>query len=147
MIESKFKIFTLVAIISSLLLLVVMMFVIFILGLPNLPLYINVLLLILILSIFAYVIFGELRTKAIKLKLDDKSISIINFMGIGKGRRYDFKEFDGYKTSILSTEEQEFEYLYLLIEGRKVVKISEFYHSNYLEIKNAIKKRIRHSRS
>ncbi len=144
MLESKFKFFTLFAIILSLFILVVLMFVVYILGMSTLPLYISILLIISLFSILSFLIFSELRDKAIKLKLDDKTISIKNFIGLGKEIKYNFKEFDGYKFSLLSTEEKEFEYLYLLIAGKKIIRVSEFYHSNYADIKNAIKKRTRH---
>ena len=59
-------------------------------------------------------------------------------MGAGIEKKFYFNEFTGYKISILPSEYEEFEYLYLLIEERKVIKISQFYHSNYAELKQSI---------
>ena len=59
-------------------------------------------------------------------------------MGLGKESKFHFKQLDGYRISILPNEYQDFEYLYLIIEGRKVIKLSQFYHSNYLEIKRML---------
>lgn len=85
-----------------------------------------------------WLFFGELRIKAVKIKIENETISLKMFLGFGKERKYELKEFDGYKISILPSEYQEFEYLYLLIDQKKVIKISQFYHSNYAEIKQGI---------
>ena len=63
------------------------------------------------------------------------------FLGLGHVKVYNFSEFEGYKISILPSESQEYEYLYLLINRKKVIKISQFYHSNYSEIKEVIVKK------
>ena len=64
-------------------------------------------------------------------------------MGQGTGRTYQLSEMDGYKLSTLYSETSQFEFLYLLSNGRKVAKLSSFYHSNYDDLKRAIKRKTR----
>lgn len=138
MVESKFKIWTLLAIISSLLLFAVLIFVFIRSAISSLPLYASIPLLLFLLFIIAWLVYGELRTKAIKVRVESNTIIANGFIGLGPDRIYDFKEFDGYKISILPSEYQEYEYLYLLRNHKKVIKVSQFYHGNYFDIKKAI---------
>ena len=138
MVESKFKIWTLIAIISSLLLLVFLIFVLIGSGISSLPLYAGIPLLLFLLFIITWLVYGELRTKAIKVRIESNTITANGFIGLAPDRVYDLKEFDGYKISILPSEYQEYEYLYLLRNHKKIIKVSQFYHSNYLDIKKAI---------
>ena len=59
---------------------------------------------------------------------------------MGFNKEYDFKYFDGFKTSIITSKGQQFEYLYLMKEENKIIKISETYHKNYEELKHEISK-------
>ena len=138
MVESKFKFWSLFAIISSLLLLVVLIYTICKLGIVNLPLYASVPIFILLILIVAWLLFGEIRTKIVKVTIEGDTITVKNFLGLGVEKKYDFKEFEGYKISVLPSEYHEFEYLYLLLSRKKVIKISESYHNNYSELKQAI---------
>lgn len=90
-----------------------------------------------------WMIFGEMRTKVIKVNIDDNTITCAPYMGRGTSRTYLFSELDGYKLSTLYSETSQFEFLYLLSNGRKVAKLSSFYHSNYEDLKRAIKRKTR----
>lgn len=70
-------------------------------------------------------------------------IFVTGYLGLGITKKYNFSEFDGYKFSILQSEHRDFEYLYLLVNGRAVIKISQFYHSNYTELKQIIIKKVK----
>jgi hypothetical protein len=87
---------------------------------------------------FLWMVFGEMRTKAIKVIVDDKQVSSCSFFGLGPIKQFYFSEIEGFKTSILPSQGTSYEYLYLIINGKKVMKISEFYHKNYQELKEAI---------
>jgi hypothetical protein len=50
--------------------------------------------------------------------------------------------FEGFKTSKLSSRAGTYEYLYLLVGNKKTIKLSEFYHRNYSEIKTHLKKHV-----
>lgn len=145
MIESKFKFWSIFAIISCLLLIIALIFAFYKLGVTDLPLYANIFLFVLLAFIITWLFFGELRTKAVKVKIEKETISLKTFIGLGKEKIYDFKEFDGYKISILPSDYQEYEYLYLLIDQKKAIKISQFYHSNYAELKQAISEKTKNS--
>lgn len=141
MVESKFKISSIFAIIVSLLFLLGFTYILAWLGFPNLPLFASIPLLLFLLFFIVWLFFGEARTKLVKVSIENDAISVRGFMGIGVLKRYYFNEFEGYKTAILPSEYQEFEYLYLFLKGRKAIKISQFYHSNYAEMKLAIAKK------
>lgn len=138
MVESKFKFWSIFTVSSSILLFGVLIFVFSILEISNFPLYLRVLFFISILFLMAWLVFGELRKKAIKVKIDYNTISVTNFLGLGLTKVYSFTEFDGFKISILPSEYQEYEYLFLLINKKKAIIISQFYHSNYSEMKSLI---------
>ena len=83
----------------------------------------------------------EFRTKAIHIKIEGDTISVKDYLGQGAAKKYLFKEFTGYMISIKSSEYEEFEFLYLMQNQKKAIKISQFYHSNYNEMKQAIIKK------
>ena len=89
----------------------------------------------LLLFVLVWAFFGELRTKAILIIIDKKNIDVKTYLGLGKTRQYYTDEFDGYCTSILSSRVSKYEYLYLMKDDKKCVKISSFYHRNYDELK------------
>ncbi|WP_295720885.1 hypothetical protein [Mucilaginibacter sp.] len=97
---------------------------------------------ILFCSFFAFLwiwlIFGELRTKAISIEIEDRTFVIKRYLGLGTSRRFDLDDISGFKTSILSSKSGSYEYLYLMVGVKKVAKLSMFYHSNYKELKRYI---------
>jgi hypothetical protein len=83
----------------------------------------------------AFLVLGEARQKIIKISIDSNSISKINLFGL---KKYNFRDFDGFQTSFISSKNGTYEYLYLVRNNKKVIKISEQYHKNYFEIKSII---------
>lgn len=79
--------------------------------------------------------FNELRTKAIKVTISSKKIEKISFIGVGLKKEYYYNSLEGYKISTVPSKGKDYEYLYLMIGSTKVVKLSEFYHTNYHELK------------
>ena len=49
-----------------------------------------------------------------------------------------YADLEGYHVSILSSANAANEYLYLMKDGKKVVKLSDFYHKNYSEMREAL---------
>ena len=80
-------------------------------------------------------VFGELRTKAVKIYIGNSSIAKKSFLGLGLETTYNFSDLSGYKTSKLSSKNGTYEVLYVMSGDKKVIKLSEFYHSNYKELK------------
>ncbi len=83
-------------------------------------------------------IFNELRTKAIKVIISEGKIEKISFFGIGFKTEYAYNSLSGFKTSSVPAKGTDYEYLYIIIGSTKVIKLSEFYHTNYSELKNAL---------
>jgi hypothetical protein len=96
--------------------------------------------LIIILSFtMIWLFWGEFRTKIIKVAIDGDAISVRRFGGLGIKKTYSFSEFDGFVTSLQPYGALGvMEYLYLMKGKRKVIKLSQFYHKNYAELKAAI---------
>lgn len=90
-----------------------------------------------------WLLLGELRTKAIAVKFEADVLSIKRFMGLVPAGSYYLVEFDGYKTCLLPSKTGYYEYLYLIKDGRKRVKLSQFYHSNYSELKRFVAKELK----
>ena len=92
--------------------------------------------------VWIWLVFGELRTKVIKVQINNSEILVGNFFGMGAKNRYDISQFDGFETSLLPSKYDTYEYLYLIKNGKKVVKISQFYHRNYTDLKKAVTENI-----
>ncbi len=90
------------------------------------------------LFVWLWLFFGEIRTKAICVHLTNDGIRNKSYLGIGFSQTYNWTNFEGYKTSLVPSKGRSYEYLYLMINGKKVIKISDFYHSNYSEIKKYV---------
>jgi hypothetical protein len=83
--------------------------------------------------------WGEFRTKTITVSIDGNAISVRRFGGLSKKREYLISDFEGFKISKQYYGARgDLEYLYLMKEGYKAVKISQVYHKNYQELKKAI---------
>lgn len=98
--------------------------------------WIDIYMTVLFLFTWVWLVFGELRTKVIEVTIENNSIEKKNYLGLNQ--KYNFKDFDGFQTSILTSKGESFEYLYLVKDSRKIIKISEAYHKNYSELKNRI---------
>jgi hypothetical protein len=92
--------------------------------------------------IWIWLFLGELRTKAVAVKFEDEFVRIKRFMGLVSASVFELKEFDGYKTCLLPSRSGFYEYLYLMKDGKKLVKLSEFYHFNYSELKKFVTKEV-----
>lgn len=95
------------------------------------------------LIVWVWLFWGEVRTKMIMIKLIDDEIIVKRFFGFGKKRRYGWYEFEGYKTCIVPSKAKDYEFLFLLKNGQRVIKISDMYHVNYSEMKRMIVKNAR----
>lgn len=97
------------------------------------------------LAVLALLLFGEMRTKAITVELEANSLAVRGYYGVGGKRRILYADCSGFTTSDLPTESgQTYEYLYVMQNGKKVVKVSEFYHKNYDELKREIAKKMKY---
>lgn len=88
-------------------------------------------------------IFGELRRRTIKVTIDSETITVRRYLGWGREELHFLSTFEGYHTTHLQSRYGSYEYLYLMQQGKKVIKLSEFYHKNYNELKEAISKKVK----
>ena len=98
--------------------------------------WIDVYMSILFLFTWIYFVFGIFRTQIIEITIENKQIEKKNYLGFKQ--KYDFQYFDGFQTSIVNFKSANFEYLYLVKDNQKTIKISTAYHKNYLELKDKI---------
>jgi|SRR5690606_11714729 len=91
----------------------------------------------LIIFTVSYLVFGELRTKYINVELNKNEIIVKRFFGL-KAERYRVSDIEGWKYSLLPSRGGTYEYLYLYKNNKKQIKISEFYHKNYKQLKSEI---------
>ena len=88
--------------------------------------------------VWIWLVFGELRTKVVAVEFDSYEVTVIRYLGLFASKTYRFEKIEGYRLSILPSKSGDYEYLYLIYNGRKIIKLSEFYHLNYKELKRAV---------
>lgn len=95
--------------------------------------------------IFSFIItfFGEIKTKLIAVEFKKDEIIVKRFLGL-QTKSYKFSEIEGWKYSHLTSKGGTYEYVYLYQDGHKIIKISQFYHRNYDEVKRYIEKKIKY---
>ena len=91
---------------------------------------------------WAWIFYGELRTKVIRVELCETGLSINRYFGLGKTINFEYSDFDGFMISELPTRYSSYEYLYLLTSNKKQVKLSEYYHNNYEELKSYLGQKV-----
>lgn len=95
--------------------------------------------------IFSFIVlfFGEIRTKYISVEIKKDEIIEKRFFGL-QTKSYLFSEIEGWKYSHLSSKGGTYEYLYLYKDNHKIIKISQFYHLNYTDVKNYIESKFKY---
>ncbi|WP_183566323.1 hypothetical protein [Mucilaginibacter sp. SP1R1] len=102
------------------------------------PIGLFVIICLFFLFIWIWMFFGELRTKIIKIERENENVIVRRYLGIGNSKHYNLLDISGFKTSVLSSKGGSYEYLYLMMDNKKVAKLSAFYHSNYKELKSHV---------
>lgn len=93
--------------------------------------------------VLLWLIYGELRTKIIRVNLEFDHLIIKRYYGIGKPETIYYADMDGFTISILPATNTAYEYLYLMKNGKKIGKLSEFYHKNYHDLKAELRTHIK----
>jgi hypothetical protein len=140
MIKSKFKLWALLPPFLSIIVIGLLWLIISKLFFNSLskPPFVVYYFLVIFIFILLWLVFSELRTKALAITIEENRIEGSNFLGLGISKWYDFKELKGFKTSSLLSLWGRYEFLYLIRDNKKVIKISEFYHQNYNELKQIL---------
>ncbi len=92
--------------------------------------------------VLLWLIYGELRTKIIRLNLEYDHLTIKRYYGLGAPATVYYTDIDGFTISILPATNTAYEYLYLMKNGKKIGKLSQFYHKNYADLKAELKTHI-----
>ncbi|MBS1511784.1 MAG: hypothetical protein JST86_13135 [Bacteroidetes bacterium] len=144
MLQSKFRLWVLLPLLLSIILLLsITSFVKIFSAKINLHQSVSALLsLIFFIFLFLWLVWGELRTKVIKVSIQDNNINARNFLGLGFSKSYLFSEIDGFQISFLHSDSGYYEYLYIIKGKKKVIKLSEFYHQNYKELKGLLSSKL-----
>jgi hypothetical protein len=83
-------------------------------------------------------LWGHQGSKVAMIEFDDEKVRTTSFYGLGVTRVLFIKDLAGYNTNIIrSRRGREYEQLYLYLESRRVVRLSQFHHVNYFEMKEA----------
>lgn len=98
--------------------------------------------LLLLLFSVAWIVFIELRTRMVKVTIDNSSVSVAGYGGLFSQRSYSLSEIDAYRISIIAAEEGSYEFMYLYKGGKKIIRLSDFYHLNYAELKKALQPKL-----
>ncbi len=92
---------------------------------------------------WVWLVFGELRTKIVKVEVEGNQISVSNYLGLGAKKVFSLSQFEGLQTSLLPSRYDTYEYLYLIKNNKKAIRLSQFYHSNYADLKNVLCDKVR----
>jgi hypothetical protein len=137
-VKSKFKLRTLIIPVLIIALTTISIYIL----IKNLPIkieqirWIDIYMTVLFCFTWIWLVFGELRTQIIQITIESNQIEKKNYLGFKQ--KYNFKDFNGFKTSIISSKSGRFEYLYFKKDDKKIIKISEAYHKNYFDLKKEI---------
>ena len=136
--QSKFKRGVFIPVFAGLFLLVLLILVVFLFtGDGTNPLIALITIPVCILFL-VWIVVGELKTKAIQVRLSYDRIEVRRYLGRGAPVEYLFSEMEGFATVLLPSEYRDYESLSLIKDGRRIIKLSEFYHENYFELKKTI---------
>ena len=96
------------------------------------------------LFVFCWLVFGEMRVRMIAVEIANDHLVVASFLGLGKKREWYFLELDGYETVLLPSRYSTYEYVFILRGGKRVVRLSAYYHRNYEELKTLIARKLKH---
>lgn len=82
-----------------------------------------------------WLIYGECRTKIIRVELNFDNMVIRGYFGLAKPVTYYYADLSGFTITILPATNTAYEYLYIKQGDKNVGKLSEFYHKNFRDLK------------
>lgn len=86
----------------------------------------------------------EFRTRAHRVVIEPHRISKREYFGFGKKKVFRYSEFEGFISSQQPGKLGPKEYIFCIRRGKREICISEFYHRNYRELKEAIEDKLEH---
>lgn len=91
--------------------------------------------------IWLAIVWGELRLKTYRIYFQKNHIEVRSFFGIGKKHTYTYNDINGYRIGLQPAFPLPYEYIILMRNEKKQLRISQFYFRNYKEIKLLITER------
>ncbi|ABQ04541.1 hypothetical protein [Flavobacterium johnsoniae] len=82
------------------------------------------------------ILVHEFKNKIINIKIINDNIEKRTYLGYSK--IFKFNDFNGFEIRILKGNVEDYEYLYLMKDGKPIITISQTYLENYYELKNVI---------
>lgn len=83
-------------------------------------------------------VWGELRRKALSIHFKKNIVEIQTFFGYGRKYIYSNDLFTGYYIGLLPALPRPYEQLIMMVNEKQSFPVSEFYFSNYQELKTFI---------
>lgn len=90
---------------------------------------------ILFLLFVAFFWLTVFRTRAHKVNINENTIMVKRYFGLGKSKVYDFKMLDGFITMFETGKLGVSETIFVLEKGKRIGSISSFYHNNFENLK------------
>ena len=87
---------------------------------------------------------GELRTKIGDVEIDKNFIVVATYFGLAVPNRYELKNIDYFNISVVYSKGGSYEFIILSQNNKSVIFISQYYHKNYFEMKNILRKKIKY---
>ena len=94
---------------------------------------------------FCFIIYfwlTEFRTRAHSVEILKDNIVLREYFGLGRRKEINLKDIEGFIRSTQPGKMKDYEFLFLLKKGKRVVAISEFYHRNYSALRSQVENKI-----
>ena len=89
-----------------------------------------------------WIIFGEIAQKTYRVRLYDHYLSCRPYLGLGKRRKYTYRELSGFKEGKIPNRYKDYGVLVIYKNEEKVAKITGLYCRNYTTFKTNLQKKI-----
>lgn len=93
---------------------------------------------ILVALIWLAMVWGELRLRAIKISFTDNDIVVQSFFGIGNTKVYSYNTITSFHSTLQPALPLPYECITLINNQKKVIHISQYYFTNYSQLKGFV---------
>lgn len=84
----------------------------------------------------------SIYSKAIRIDFNSQGILVKRFLGLFPSVSYDYNKLDGFYTSKVNSKLGTFNELHIMSGKKKIAKLTDFYHSNYISLLSETEKHI-----
>jgi hypothetical protein len=97
----------------------------------------------LLLLSFIWILIVEVYVKTNSITFLDNTIKISRILGLTSEKEINLTEFDGFYTVNIHYKSGSYEHLFLIKNNKRYCAVTEFYHSNYQELKAVASKKLK----